>query len=64
MVIISHGSVWQVTEGIRLCVHDPDYDCWEILVCNGKGFQDHSTILPESLVQPLQDHLVCVKRLH
>ena len=64
VIKLLYGSGWRITKGIRLCVHDPDCDCREILVCDGKGFQDHSTILPESLVQPLQDHLVCVKRLH
>ena len=64
VIKLLYGSGWRVPEGIRLCVHDPDCDCREILVCDGKGFQDHRTILPECLVQPLQDHLVCVKRLH
>lgn len=35
-----------------------------IIVRDGKGEKDRVTMLPESLVAPLQDHLRSVERLH
>lgn len=64
VVKLFYGSGLRLTEGIRLRVKDVDFDRREILVRDGKGFKDRRTIFPESLIQPLQDHLVRVKRLH
>ena len=35
-----------------------------LLVRDGKGEKDRITMLPETLVAPLQEHLVRVKQLH
>jgi integron integrase len=49
-----------------VCVRGKAVDCAQhiLLVQDGKGEQDRSTMLPETLVAPLQEHLVRVKQLH
>ncbi|WP_370449642.1 hypothetical protein [Aquitalea sp. FJL05] len=42
---------------MRLRVKDIDLGCGEILVCDGKGVKGRVTMLPHSLVAPLQAHL-------
>ena len=51
-------------ECLRLRVKDLDFTYRTITVRDGKGEQDRVTILPESLIAPLQDHLRIVKRTH
>jgi integrase len=46
----------------RLRVKDLDFDYRTITVRDGKGEKDRITILPESLMDPLQKHLEGVKR--
>ncbi len=59
-----YGSGLRLMEGIRLRVKDLDFAQRQIVVREGKGMKDRVTVLPDSLVEPLQDHLVGVKRLH
>ena len=51
-------------ECLRLRVKDIDFAQRLIVVRDGKGMQDRVTMLPDSLVAPLQEHLQRVKRLH
>lgn len=51
-------------EGLRLRVKEIDIHYRTITVRDAKGEQDRITILPESLIEPLQDHLRIVKRTH
>lgn len=59
-----YGTGMRLMEGIRLRVQDMDYHYRQITVRNGKGNRDRVTVLPDSLIQPLQDHLARVKELH
>ncbi len=59
-----YGSGLRLMECLRLRVKDLDFNYYTITVRDGKGEQDRITILPESLVNPLQDHLRIVKRTH
>jgi integron integrase len=59
-----YGSGLRLMEACRLRVLDLDFGMHQILVRNGKGAKDRVTILPESLVVPLQSHLELVKRQH
>jgi len=43
---------------------DIDFAQRQIVVHDGKGAHDRVTVLPESLVAPLQEHLQRVKQLH
>lgn len=51
-------------ECVRLRVKDIDFAQSLIVVRDGKGMKHRVTMLPDSLVAPLQEHLQRVKRLH
>jgi integron integrase len=59
-----YGSGLRVMEGARLRVKDLDFEMLQIAVRRGKGDVDRLTLLPASLKEPLQKHLVRVKKLH
>jgi integron integrase len=52
-----YGTGMRLMEGMRLRVKDVDFERLEVLVRDGKGEKDRITMLPQSLVVPLQDHL-------
>jgi len=64
MAKLLYGSGLRLMECLRLRVKDLDFDYRTVTVRDGKGEQDRVTILPESLVVPLQDHLHIVQRTH
>jgi integron integrase len=64
MARLLYGSGLRLMECLRLRVKDLDFDYRTITVRDGKGEQDRVTILPESLIVPLRDHLRIVKRTH
>ncbi|MYM67073.1 integron integrase [Pseudoduganella sp. FT55W] len=59
-----YGTGMRIMEGLRLRVKDVEFTRKEILIREGKGAKDRVTMLPESLIAPLQEHLERVKRLH
>jgi integron integrase len=59
-----YGTGMRIMECLRLRVKDIDFERGEIIVREGKGFKDRVTMLPKSLVTPLQEHLERVKLLH
>ena len=59
-----YGTGMRLMEGLRLRVQDVDFGRNEVMIREGKGGKDRVTMLPKSLVEPLQEHLVRVKRLH
>ena len=59
-----YGSGLRILECLRLRVKDIDFASHEILVRDGKGAKDRVTMLPGSLVEPLQRHLDRVRELH
>ena len=58
-----YGAGLRLIEGLRLRVHDIDFDRREITVRAGKGDKDRRTILPASSVDGLREHLSAVRRL-
>jgi integron integrase len=52
-----YGTGMRLMECMRLRVKDVDFGRGEILVRDGKGAKDRVTMLPQSLVTPLQAHL-------
>ncbi len=50
-----YGSGLRLMEAMRLRVKDVDFDRLEITVRSGKGGKDRRTLLPQSLVGPLQE---------
>jgi len=64
MTKLIYGSGLRLTECIRLRVKDLDFEYRQIIVRDGKGNKDRITMLPESLVPILRDHLCSVKIIH
>jgi len=56
-----YGAGLRVSEGLRLRVKDLDMDQRRIVVRDGKGGKDRTTILPDRLRDPLRQHLRRVK---
>jgi len=57
MARLLYGTGMRLMECVRLRVKDVDFERAEIVVRDGKGAKDRVTMLPQSLLQPLQDHL-------
>jgi integron integrase len=64
MAKLLYGSGLRLMECVRLRVKDIDFDRREIVVRDAKGGHERVTMLPASLVTPLQEHLKRVKLLH
>jgi integron integrase len=58
------GTGLRLMECLRLRVKDLDVAQREIVVRDGKSLNGRVTMLPASLVAPLQEHLAQVQRLH
>ncbi|MCU0426788.1 MAG: integron integrase [Candidatus Kapabacteria bacterium] len=61
---LMYGSGLRLLEALRLRVKDIDFERLQVLVFDGKGGKNRRTMLPQSLVQPLKDHLLFVKAQH
>lgn len=59
-----YGTGLRLMEALRLRVKDVDFARNEIVVRNGKGGRDRRTVLPASLVPPLQLEVERVRALH
>ncbi|MBI4983948.1 MAG: integron integrase [Rhodocyclales bacterium] len=59
-----YGAGLRIMEALRLRVKDVDFARREILVRDGKGFKDRVTMLPATVIEPLQAHLRRVRALH
>jgi integron integrase len=64
VVSLLYGTGMRILEALRLRVKDIDFERREILIRDGKGYKDRVTMLPLSLITPLQVHLAQVKALH
>ena len=64
MASLIYGSGMRLMECVRLRVKDIDFHYKQIIVRDAKGQKDRVTMLPESLIDSLRNHLVRVKALH
>jgi integron integrase len=64
MAKLLYGSGLRLMECLCLRIKDVDIAQTQIVVRNGKGAKDRVTVLPESLVPFLQEHLQHVQYLH
>ena len=64
MASLMYGSGLRLMECLRLRVQDIDFERNEITVRDGKGSKDRRTMLSESLMQPLLEHLRTVRAVH
>lgn len=59
-----YGAGLRLLECLRLRVKDIDFERRAIIVRDTKGDEDRVTMLPESVIEPLKEHLLRVKRQH
>jgi integron integrase len=59
-----YGGGLRLLEALRLRVKDVDFDRRSVVVRQGKGDKDRTTMLPERLREPLMAHLENVRELH
>ena len=64
MAEMIYGSGLRLNECLTLRVQDIDFEYKQITVRAAKGNKDRVTMLPQSLVQPLQEQIRKVKNLH
>lgn len=64
MMSLLYGAGMRLMECVRLRVKDIDFTRKEILIREGKGNKDRITMLPVSLVEPLQRQIEKVRSLH
>ena len=64
MVNLLYGSGLRVSECVRLRIKDVDFEQRHLAVRDGKGAKDRVTLLPESLIPTLKDHLKRTHRIH
>ena len=64
MAKVLYGSGLRLMECVRLRVKDIDFAYQQITVRDGKGAKDRVTMLSDSLIAPLQEHLQRVKLIH
>ena len=64
MARLLYGSGVRLLELLRLRVKDMDFARGQIFVRAGKGAKDRVTIFPDSLREPLQQHLAEVRKTH
>ena len=64
MARLLYGTGMRLLELLRLRVKDVDFARGQIVIRAGKGAKDRITMLPESLREPLQKHLVEVRKQH
>jgi len=59
-----YGTGMRIMECLRLRVKDVEFTRGEIIIREGKGAKDRVTMLPQTLVTPLREHLCRVQLLH
>ena len=64
LVSLLYGTGMRLMECLRLRVKDVDFARNEITVRDGKGGKDRRTVLPKSLVEPLQREVERARSLH
>jgi integron integrase len=64
MAQIMYGSGLRIMECLRLRVKDIDFENHRILVYDGKGGDDRVTMLPDSILAPMREHLIRVQAIH
>jgi len=64
MAQLLYGGGLRLMECLRLRVKDLDFDNRQIVVREPKGGRERVTMLPASLVHPLEEHLARVRRMH
>ena len=59
-----YGTGLRLVEALRLRIQDVDFPGRIVVVRGGKGDKDRRTMLPASLVEPLQRHMQGLRGVH
>ncbi len=61
---LMYGTGMRLSECLRLRVKDIDFDNNQIILHDGKGSKDRTTLLPQSLKENLSEQIKKVKQMH
>jgi integron integrase len=64
VVKLIYGGGLRLLEALRLRVHDLDFEMKQVTVRDGKGAKDRYTMLAESVIPSLKEHLERVRLIH
>ncbi len=64
MGMLLYGGGLRLMDCLRLRVKDLDFERLQVIVREGKGDKDRTTLLPEVVVEPLKKHLAGVRPEH
>ena len=59
-----YGTGMRLMEGLRLRIHDVDFEYRQIVIRSGKGGKDRHTVLPDKLVEPLRKQIARALHIH
>lgn len=62
--MLLYGGGLRLLGALRLRVKDLDFERGEIIVREGKGDKDRVTMLPQTVIQPLEEHLRRIEVIH
>jgi integron integrase len=63
MAQLMYGSGLRISEALRLRVKDIDFNMGYIVIRDGKGSKDRTTLLPKSLITDLKNQIILVSKL-
>src|SRR4051812_506716 len=63
MAQLMYGSGLRISEALRLRVKDVDFSMGYLIIRDGKGSKDRTTLLPKSLIIDLKNQVIVVSRL-
>ena len=61
---LMYGAGLRVMECLRLRIKDIDCNYRQINVHDGKGRKDRRTVLPDSIIERLEEHLLRIREIH
>jgi integron integrase len=64
MAKLIYGSGLRVSECLNLRIKDIDFERSEIIVRDSKGNKDRMTMLPQSIITPLEEHFVGIEAIY
>lgn len=64
MAQVMYGAGLRLMECLRLRVKDIDFEYHRILIYDGKGGDDRASMLPDSILPAMREHLARVKVIH
>ena len=64
VALLLYGGGLRLLEALRLRVKDVNFARGELFIRDPKGRRDRVTVLPQSAIEPLRDHLEYVRSVH